>query len=146
MLFINHLLLFFEIKNAPDDHIKTKYRRLLQFLVFIMSPFIFITNRVVAFFIMIQLTYKLWVKPLFNKSTKEKVYKIIFENRTIVAFMFVFSYLLLLYSIELPEKYELPVKIIPTLVLMIIVIIKVIKSIYRIVKNLKFSETTCAKK
>ena len=60
--------------------------------------------------------------------------------------MFVFSYLLLLYSIELPEKYELPVKIIPTLVLMIIVIIKVIKSIYRIVNNLKFSETTCAKK
>ena len=110
-----------------------------------MSPFIFITNRVVAFLIMVNLTYKLWVQPLFDKTKKKRLSKILLENKTIIAFMFVFAYLLLLYTIELPPKYELPVKIIPTLVITIIIIIKLILAFYRIIKNLKFSETTCKK-
>jgi uncharacterized membrane protein YqjE len=103
----------------------------------IMSPFIFITNRVIAFIIMIQITYKLWVQPILNKTKKKKVGKILLENKTIISFMFVFSYLLLLYTIQLPPKYELPVKIIPTLVITIIVFIKVILAIYRFIKNYK---------
>jgi hypothetical protein len=145
-LFINHILLFFEIKKAPETHIKTKYRRTLQFLMLMMSPFIFITNRVIAFIIMIQITYKLWVKPLLDKNKKKKVGKILLENKTIIAFMFVFSYLLLLYTIQLPPKYELPVKIIPTLVITIIVFIKVILAIYRLIKNYRFNQTGTCKK
>ena len=145
-LFINHILLFFEIKKAPDTHIKTKYRRTLQFLMLMMSPFIFITNRVIAFIIMIQITYKLWVKPLLDKNKKKKVGKILLENKTIIAYMFVFSYLLLLYTIQLPPKYELPVKIIPTLVITIIVFIKVILAIYRLIKNYRFNQTGTCKK
>jgi hypothetical protein len=144
-LFINHILLFFEIKKAPETHIKTKYRRTLQFLMLMMSPFIFITNRIIAFIIMIQITYKLWVQPLFDKTKKKRIGKILLENKTIIAFMFVFSYLLLLYTIQLPPKYELPVKIIPTLVITIIVFIKVILALYRIIKNYKYSPTTCKK-
>ena len=143
-LFINHILLFFEIKKAPETHIKTKYRRTLQFLILMMSPFIFITNRVVAFIIMIQITYKLWVQPLLHKTKKKRVGEILLKNKTIIAFMFVFAYLLLLYTIELPPKYELPVKIIPTLVITIIVFIKVILAIYRFITNYKFNQTkTC---
>ena len=144
-LFINHILLFFEIKKSPETHIKTKYRRTLQFFILMMSPFIFITNRIIAFLIMVQITYKLWVQPLFEKKNKKRLSRILLENKTIIAFMFVFSYLLLLYTIELPPNYELPVKIIPTLVLTIIVIIKVIQAFYRIIKNLKFNPTTCKK-
>lgn len=59
--------------------------------------------------------------------------------------MFVFSYLLLLYTIQLPPNYELPVKIIPTLVLTIIVLIKIIQAFYRMIKNYKASPTTCKK-
>ena len=110
-----------------------------------MTPFIFITNRVVACLIMLQLTYRLWIKTLFNKSSKEKVYKLIIENRNIVAYMFVFSYLLLLYTIQIPANYELPVKIIPTLVVTIIIIIAVIQWLYRVIKNLKFAKETCTK-
>lgn len=145
-LFINHILLFFEIKKAPETHIKTTYRRTLQFFMLMMSPFIFITNRVIAFIIMIQITYKLWVKPLLDKTKKKKVGKILLENKTIIAYMFVFSYLLLLYTIQLPPKYELPVKIIPTLVITIIVIIKVILAIYRLIKNYRFNQTGTCKK
>ena len=145
-LFINHILLFFEIKKAPDTHIKTTYRRTLQFFMLMMSPFIFITNRVIAFIIMIQITYKLWVKPLLDKNKKKKVGKILLENKTIIAYMFVFSYLLVLYTIQLPPKYELPVKIIPTLVITIIVFIKVILAIYRLIKNYRFNQTGTCKK
>ena len=145
-LFINHILLFFEIKKAPETHIKTKYRRTLQFFMLMMSPFIFITNRVIAFIIMIQITYKLWVKPILDKNKKKKVGKILLENKTIIAYMFVFSYLLLLYTIQLPPKYELPVKIIPTLVITIIVFIKVILAIYRLIKNYRFNQTGTCKK
>ena len=145
-LFINHILLFFEIKKAPDTHIKTTYRRTLQFFMLMMSPFIFITNRVIAFIIMIQITYKLWVKPLLDKNKKKKVGKILLENKTIIAYMFVFSYLLLLYTIQLPPKYELPVKIIPTLVITIIVFIKVILAVYRLIKNYRFNQTGTCKK
>lgn len=145
-LFINHILLFFEIKKAPETHIKTKYRRTLQFLILMMSPFIFITNRVIAFIIMIQITYKLWVQPLLDKTKKKRIGKILLENKTIISFMFVFSYLLLLYTIQLPPKYELPVKIIPTLVITIIVFIKVILAIYKLIKNYKFNPTRTCKK
>jgi hypothetical protein len=145
-LFINHILLFFEIKKAPETHIKTKYRRTLQLLMLMMSPFIFITNRVIAFIIMIQITYKLWVQPLLDKNKKKKIGKILLENKTIIAYMFVFSYLLLLYTIQLPPKYELPVKIIPTLVITIIVFIKVILAIYRLIKNYRFNQTGTCKK
>lgn len=110
-----------------------------------MTPFIFITNRIIAFLIMVQITYKLWVQPLFEKKNKKRLSRILIENKTIIAFMFVFSYLLLLYTIELPPNYELPVKIIPTLVLTIIVIIKIIQALYRIIKNFTFSPTTCKK-
>ena len=91
---------------------------------------------------MIQITYKLWVQPLFEKKNKKRLSRILLENKTIIAFMFVFSYLLLLYTIELPPNYELPVKILPTLVLSIIVMIKVIQALYRIIKNIKFAQTT----
>ena len=145
-LFINHILLFFEIKKAPETHIKTKYRRTLQLLMLLMSPFIFITNRVIAFIIMIQITYKLWVQPLLDKTKKKRIGKILLENKTIISFMFVFSYLLLLYTIQLPPKYELPVKIIPTLVITIIVFIKVILAIYKLIKNYEFNPTRTCKK
>ena len=144
-LFVNHILLWFQITNKANKNIETTHRRLLQFLIFLMTPFIFITNRVVACLIMLQLTYRLWIKPLFNKSSKEKVYKLIIENRNIVAYMFVFSYLLLLYTIQIPANYELPVKIIPTLVVTIIIIIAVIQWLYRVIKNLKFAKETCTK-
>jgi len=144
-LFINHIILFFEIKKSPESHIKTKYKRTLQFFILMMTPFIFITNRIIAFLIMVQITYKLWVQPLFEKKNKKRLSRILIENKTIIAFMFVFSYLLLLYTIELPPNYELPVKIIPTLVLTIIVIIKIIQALYRIIKNFTFSPTTCKK-
>jgi uncharacterized membrane protein YqjE len=85
------------------------------------------------------------VQPLFDKTKKKRIGKILLENKTIIAFMFVFSYLLLLYTIQLPPKYELPVKIIPTLVITIIVFIKVILALYRIIKNYKYSPTTCKK-
>ena len=52
---------------------------------------------------------------------------------------------ILLYTIQLPPNYELPVKIIPTLVITITVIIKVILAIYRLIKNYKYSPTTCKK-
>ena len=136
-------MLLFKIKTHP--YITTTHRRKLQLFIIMMSPFIFITNRVVAFLIMVNLTYKLWVQPLFDKTKKKRLSKILLENKTIIAFMFVFAYLLLLYTIELPPKYELPVKIIPTLVITIIIIIKLILAFYRIIKNLKFSETTCKK-
>jgi uncharacterized membrane protein YqjE len=146
-LFINHIILFFEIKKYPEGsgHIKTSYRKTLQLFILLMSPFIFLTNRIIAFVMMIQITYKLWVQPLFEKKNKKRLSRILFENRTIIAFMFVFSYLLLLYTIQLPPNYELPVKILPTLVLTIIVLIKIIQAFYRMIKNYKASPTTCKK-
>lgn len=36
-----------------------------------MSPFIFLTNRIIAFVMMIQITYKLWVQPLFEKKIRK---------------------------------------------------------------------------
>jgi len=144
-LFVNHILLWSQITNRHNTHIETKNRRILKFLMFLMTPFIFITNRVIACAIMLQLTYRIWIKPLFKEASKEKVYKIITENRNIVAYIFVFSYLLFLYTLNIPANYELPVKIIPTLIVTIIVLVTVIQSLYRIITNLKFTKASCKK-
>ena len=144
-LFVNHILLWSQITNKHNPHIETKNRRILKILMVLMTPFIFITNRVIACAIMLQLTYRIWIKPLFKEASKEKVYKIIIENRNIVAYIFVFSYLLFLYTLDIPANYELPVKIIPTLVVTIIVLVTVIQSLYRIVTNLKFTKASCKK-
>jgi hypothetical protein len=144
-LFVNHILLWSQITNRHNPHIETKNRRILKLLMFLMTPFIFITNRVIACAIMLQLTYRIWIKPLFKEASKEKVYKIITENRNIVAYIFVFSYLLFLYTLNIPANYELPVKIIPTLIVTIIVLVTVIQSLYRIITNLKFTKASCKK-
>jgi hypothetical protein len=91
-LFVNHILLWSQITNTHNTHIETKNRRILKILMLLMTPFIFITNRVIACAIMLQLTYRIWIKPLFKEASKQKVYKIITENRNIVAYIFVFSY------------------------------------------------------
>jgi hypothetical protein len=144
-LFVNHILLWSQITNRHNTHIETKNRRILKILMLLMTPFIFITNRVIACAIMLQLTYRIWIKPLFKEASKQKVYKIITENRNIVAYIFVFSYLLFLYSLDIPANYELPVKIIPTLIVTIIVLVTVIQSLYRIITNLKFTKASCKK-
>ena len=102
---------------------------LMIFMILGMIP-IFFLNSVIALFIMIQKAYYLWLYPFFYH--KKEIAKIISEYKTQIAYVFVFSYLLLLYTIPMPKNYELPIKILPTLIVIIVLFVKLIKFIMKI--------------
>ena len=115
------------ISDKEQENLQSKYPLCLTIMMIIgIIPAAFL-NSIGTIFMMIRTAYCLWIDPLFNHGTE--IANIIYQYKTIIAYIFVFSYLLLLYTIEMPEDYNLPIKIIPTLIVIIVLFINLIKFI-----------------
>ena len=115
------------ISDKEQENLQSKYPLCLTIMMIIgIIPAAFL-NSIGTIFMMIRTAYHLWIYPLFYYRTE--IANIIYQYKTIIAYIFVFSYLLLLYTIEMPEDYNLPIKIIPTLIVIIVLFINLIKFI-----------------
>ena len=123
------------ISDKEQENLQSKYPLCLTIMMIIgLIPAAFL-NSIGTIFMMIRTAYCLWIDPLFNHGTE--IANIIYQYKTIIAYIFVFSYLLLLYTIEMPEDYNLPIKIIPTLIVIIVLFINLIKFIRKFMTSQK---------
>lgn len=130
------------ISEKEKENLQSKYPFLLTIMMIIgIIPAAFL-NSILTIFIMIQKAYYLWIYPLFYHRTE--IANIIYQYKTIIAYLFVFSYLLLLYTIPMPDNYNLPIKIIPTLIVIICIFINLIKFIINLMTSRKAAAAAAA--
>lgn len=105
-------------------------------LMFILSLctifFIGIADISISMFTTLKIFFELTIKPFFIAEQRKEILKILRKENTLIGYIFGFNFLLILWTIKMNKNIEYPIKIIPTVIFFLILIIHFIKYIHNI--------------
>jgi len=101
-------------------------------LIIFTGFFIGIFDIIVSSFNTLKIFFELTIKPLFDKEQRAVIMNILKRENVIIGYIFGFMFLQILYKIKMNKHIEKPVKIIPTVIFYIILVLHLIKFIYSV--------------
>jgi len=99
-------------------------------LIIFTGFFIGIFDVIISSFNTLKIFFELAIKPLFNSEQREIIMNIVKGENIVIGYILGFMFLQILYKINMNKHIEKPVKIIPTVIFYLILIIHLIKYIY----------------
>lgn len=124
---------------------------LLSFLLIVKQVFTFWTHGILMFilslctiyfvgsadlfislFITFKIFFELTIKPFFIPEQRKEILKIVRKENILIGYILGFTFLRILWKIKMNKNIEYPIKIIPTVIFFLILIIHFIKHIHNI--------------
>lgn len=99
-------------------------------LIIFTGFFIGIFDVIISSFNTLKIFFELAIKPLFDSEQREIIMNIVKGENVVIGYILGFMFLQILYKIKMNKHIEKPVKIIPTVIFYLILIIHLIKYIY----------------
>lgn len=100
-------------------------------MMFFTSFFVGILDYFIGVIDSFKIFLTLTLVPLFNKEKREKIINIIRQENVVIGYVFGYTFLQILYKINMNKHYEKPVKIIPTVIFYTIVVLHFLNYLYR---------------
>jgi hypothetical protein len=101
-------------------------------LIIFTGFFIGIFDIIISSFNTLKIFFELAIKPLFNSEQREIIMNIVKGENVVIGYILGFMFLQILYKIKMNKHIEKPVKIIPTVIFYLILVIHLIKYIYNL--------------
>ena len=99
-------------------------------LIIFTGLFIGIFDIIISSFNTLKIFFELAIKPLFNSEQRELIMNIVKRENVVIGYILGFMFLQILYKINMNKHIEKPLKIIPTVIFYLILIIHLLKYIY----------------
>jgi hypothetical protein len=125
MLLFSFLISFYSFFSLFSSQVLSiaNYGLITGILIFISLWAMFFIDMGISSFYSIKLMYDICIKPLLNSTWRLEIKNILLENKTIIGFIFGFIFIRILNSIDMNKDYEKPVKLIPTTIFYLALII-----------------------